>query len=187
MILSLLIFVISCSVKNNEATITDTVEKEKEIEIVQDLSSEAIEILFYPDATFIYQMAPFFKTSEEKLDKYYVDKMVKIDDKKFREVRDIIFHEGYYRKNPVKKCLFHPQKAIRFIKNGQDLLLFVSLECKQLKFVYGNQQLVFDFDKGMPFLAESLESILKKRIAEIEAAKEKQIAEVEENTKEKQA
>lgn len=69
---------------------------------------------------------------------------------------EAIFNEQNFLFDWTKKCIFIPDFAICF-KESKDSIIYVSISCKQMKFVTKKRGFILDFDPA----AEKIKEIIK--------------------------
>lgn len=62
------------------------------------------------------------------------------------DLRHLFLNDSHYLFGVHKKCVFIPETAFSFKTTQGQVFAFVSLQCKQIQFVMGEQKEMLDFD-----------------------------------------
>lgn len=78
-----------------------------------------------------------------------IDKVRKLSDEQKTELQKLLLNDNHYLFGILKKCVFIPEMAFHFKKGGKDVLMLVSLSCKQVVYDLGEQQIHLDIDPSV--------------------------------------
>lgn len=128
-------------------------DSSKLVERLKD--KKTFEILSQPDAVFIYGTRPnpdtFFQIVTEPK-RLTADQM--------RKVKKLLLSDSSYLFDRTKKCLFIPQAAFKFVKDGEEAIVLVSMSCNQLRFMLSGRHATLDYDPVLDQLAPLLNELL---------------------------
>ena len=68
--------------------------------------------------------------------------------KQIERLQLMLLDENTYLFDVVKKCLFLPEYAFRFVRGDRSVIVLVCYSCEELTFVYGGRELLEDFNNA---------------------------------------
>lgn len=83
-------------------------------------------------------------------------KVQALSDEDVSKLRTLVLNDNSYQFGILKKCVFVPETAFRFKKGDKDVLLLVSMNCKQVTFDLGSQRIRLDIDPSAEEFADFL-------------------------------
>jgi len=117
--------------------------------VMDFLGSDIIDIIKSPDKVESYRVE-FHKTGKgENLGGYPVKgKGPDLAPKQIERLQLMLLDENTYLFDVVKKCLFLPEYAFRFVRGDRSVIVLVCYSCEELTFVYGGRELLEDFNNA---------------------------------------
>jgi hypothetical protein len=70
--------------------------------------------------------------------------------KQIERLQAILLDANTYLFDVVKKCLFLPEYAYRFVRGGKNVIVLVCYSCEELTFVFEGRELLEDFNNATP-------------------------------------
>jgi hypothetical protein len=119
--------------------------------VMEFLGNDIIDILKNPDKVESYRVK-FQKTGKgSNLGGYPVTaKGPELAPKQIERLQAILFDANTYLFDVVKKCLFLPEYAYRFIRGDKQVIVLVCYSCEELTFVFEGRELLEDFNNATP-------------------------------------
>lgn len=98
-----------------------------------------------PDSVESYKLVSALPTTGHQVYQP-ADKVKVLSDEDVKQIQSMLLSDSSYLFGVVKTCVFVPETAFRFKKGDKDVLLLVSMGCKQVKFDLGEQGIRLDID-----------------------------------------
>ena len=77
-----------------------------------------------------------------------------------RKFKSLLLSDSSYLFDRTKKCLFIPQAAFKFVKDGKESLVLFSMSCNQLRFMLQGRHVTLDYDPVQDQFAELFDEML---------------------------
>jgi len=115
------------------------------------LGNDIIDVLRSPDRVESYKVK-FQKTGKgNNMGGYPVTaKGSDLAPKQIERLQAILFDANTYLFDVVKKCLFLPEYAYRFVRGDKNVIVLVCYSCEELTFVFEGRELLEDFNNATP-------------------------------------
>jgi len=143
---------VATSCRQNDTGKEDSVMvPEPSAKVMQFLGGVMIDILKNPEKVESYRVG-FHKTGKgNNMGGYPVTgKGRDLAPKQVERLQAMLFDENTYLFDVVKKCLFLPEYAFRFLKGGKSVIVLICYSCEELTFVFEGKELLEDFNNATP-------------------------------------
>ena len=117
-------------------------------EVIHEMGSETIDLLFETDTAKIYKLEPIKNTETENFNQYPISGINVLTDNEIKKLFSIVLDVKNFSKD-TKTCLFTPSYGISFqtVKNVI-VDLIISEDCNQIKVLKSEKPLIIDYDKN---------------------------------------
>lgn len=118
-------------------------------QVIEFLGNDIIDILKNPDRVESYRVK-FTKTGKgNNLGGYPVTaKGPDLAPKQVERLQAILLDGNTYLFDVVKKCLFLPEYAFRFVRGEKNVIVLICYSCEELTFVFQGRELLEDFNRA---------------------------------------